>query len=90
MGNVVISPNLKKRSDAINANGDYINPRTKQVVAPAEEVFVPTPEQLNQAKLEVKPEVKSDSLSDKIQKMIEEKVNKIVEKKIEEALKNLL
>ena len=90
MGNIVISPNLRKTANRINVNGDYIDPKTKQVIAPAEEVFVPTPEQLNQAKPEAQPEPKSDVLGDKIQQMINEKVNKIIEQKVEEALKKLL
>jgi hypothetical protein len=82
MGRVVISPNITKTSVRIDGRGNEIDPKTKEVIKPAEVPYVPP------VKLEEKP--KSDVLGDRIQKMIEEKVNKIVEAKIEEALKNLL
>ena len=84
MGGVVIAPNIKKTSVRIDGRGNEIDPKTKQVVSPAEIPYVPTPEQVAQA------QPKSDALGDKIQQMIEAKVNKIVEQKIEEALKKLL
>ena len=82
MGNVVISPNIVKTSERINAKGEIIDPKSKRVIKPVEVPYTPP------VQSEDKP--KSDVLGDRIQKMIEEKVNKIVEAKIEEVLKNLL
>lgn len=43
MGGVIISPNIKKTSTRINVNGDIVDPKTKQVIAPAEQPdYVPT------------------------------------------------
>ena len=34
MGNVHISPNLKKTSERIDPQGNVINPRTKEIISP--------------------------------------------------------
>ena len=36
MGNVVISPHIKKTSERLDFDGNVIDPRTKQVIVPAE------------------------------------------------------
>lgn len=41
----VISPNIKRTSERINPNGDVINPKTKQVIAPNTQEYIPTPEE---------------------------------------------
>ena len=41
MGNVVISPNIKKESVRINPQGDVINARTKQVIEPVQSEYIP-------------------------------------------------
>lgn len=41
MGNVVISPNLKKESVRINPSGDIIDKRTKEVIEPVAQEYVP-------------------------------------------------
>ena len=41
MGNVFISPNLKKTSERIDPNGNVINPKTKQIITPVVEEYVP-------------------------------------------------
>lgn len=41
MGNVVISPNIKRTRDMIDPSGNIINPRNKQIIRPVEAEFVP-------------------------------------------------
>ena len=41
MGNVFISPNLKKTSERIDPSGNIINPRTKEIIKPVIEEYVP-------------------------------------------------
>ena len=78
---VVIDPNIKKESVRIDLNGNQIDPRTKQVVKPVEQAYVPPPAPVKEAN--------SDAIGDRISQIINEKVAKIIEQKIEEALKNL-
>lgn len=40
MGNVFISPNLKKTSERIDPSGNVINPRTKEIIKPVIEEYV--------------------------------------------------
>jgi hypothetical protein len=49
MGGVFVSPNIKKESVRISPNGDFIDPKTKQVIQEVEPEFVapieqPTPQ----------------------------------------------
>ncbi len=80
---VVIDPNIRKESVRIDLSGNQIDPRTKQVIKPAEQAYVPA-----QAAVPA-PVPAVDALGDKISQIINEKVAKIIEQKIEEALKNL-
>lgn len=41
MGNVVISPNIQKTSTRIDASGNVIDPRTKQIIQPVQEAYIP-------------------------------------------------
>lgn len=41
--NVVISPNIKKVSERLDKNGNVIDPRTKQVIAPKEQAVYSAP-----------------------------------------------
>jgi len=46
MGNVQISPNLKRTKVNIDQNGNTVDPRTKQIVVPVEAPYVPSSEDL--------------------------------------------
>jgi hypothetical protein len=41
MGNVVISPNIRKEKEYFDSNGNQIDPKTKQIIKPVEVEFVP-------------------------------------------------
>lgn len=41
MGNVIISPNIKKQSDRIDPQGNVIDKRTKQIIEPVTPEYVP-------------------------------------------------
>lgn len=43
--NVIISPNINKVSERLDKNGNVIDPRTKQVIAPKEQVVYSAPAQ---------------------------------------------
>lgn len=86
MGNTIISSNIKRESVRIDPAGNVINPRTKQIIKPAEPEYVPPITKVE----EVKP---INNMSDKINKMVEakiaEKIDAIVAERVNEALKNL-
>jgi len=67
MGNVFISPNLKKTSERIDPNGNVINPKTKQIITPVTEEYVPpaTPQPTPDAPQQptTQPITKDDGLS---------------------------
>lgn len=73
MGNVFLSPNIKKERVRIDPSGNIINPDTKQVIAPNVPDYVPTPEE----QAFVAPVVTKSNLS--IQEEIEQ-----AEKRVEE------
>jgi hypothetical protein len=88
MGNVIVSPNIKKQSDRIDPAGNIINPKTRQVIQPVEPEYVPPAVPIT---AEVKKE--TPNMSEKINKMVEakiaEKIDAIVEQRVADALKNL-
>ncbi|MCK9370990.1 hypothetical protein M0R04_13855 [Candidatus Dojkabacteria bacterium] len=86
MGNVVISPNIKKESVRIDPAGNVINPRTKQIIQPVAPEYVAPPTVPEPTPLE-KPKI--SKMDDMINKLVEKKVEAMVAKKIEEALSNL-
>lgn len=43
--NTIISPNIKKTSERIDPQGNIINPRTKEIIAPNTQEYIPTPEE---------------------------------------------
>lgn len=45
MGNVIISPNIKKQSDRIDPQGNIIDKRTKQIIEPITPEYVPPVQQ---------------------------------------------
>ena len=51
MGKVILSPNPIKTSERIDINGNVIDPRTKQIIVPQEQEYVPptTPQPLPEA-----------------------------------------
>lgn len=46
MGNILISPNIKKESVRIDTNGNLIDARTKQIVQKNEPDYIPTKEEI--------------------------------------------
>lgn len=93
MGNVVISPNVKKTSERIDPSGNVINARTKEIIKPVEIEYVPPVTVPVEG--EIKPEIapQSNSLSEKIESMvnakISAKIDEIVDKKVAEILNKL-
>ena len=85
MGNVVISPNIKKESVRIDPVGNIINAKTKQVVQPVEPEYIPPVPVIIPTIENAPPEVKTS----KIDEMINKKIEELVAKKIEQALSNL-
>lgn len=49
MGDVIISPNIKRESVRINPAGDIINPKTKQIIQPNKPDYTPTIEEINKS-----------------------------------------
>lgn len=88
MGNVVISPNIKRQSERIDPAGNIINSKTKEVIKPIEPEYIAP---VVEPKVEVKQE--TNSMSEKINKMVEakiaEKIDAIVAQRVEEALSKL-
>lgn len=84
MGQVVISPNLKRTKKWIDANGNEIDPKNKQLIKSKEVEYVPTPEEVaGQAKLPVEPvkipneaKGKGNPLAEAIRKQVQEQVKK--------------
>lgn len=86
MGNVIISPNIKKESVRIDPSGNIINPQTKQIIQPVQEEYVPP--------VVVQPLIDNQSYAQeqktsKIDDMISKKIEEIINRKIEEALNKL-
>ena len=46
MGGIQISPNIHKETVRINASGDIVDPKTKQVVKPNAPDYIPTREEI--------------------------------------------
>ena len=85
----IISPNLRKTSDKINANGDIID-KGGNVLKPNVPDFVPTIAEIQAVQNKpVEEAPKTDKIAEMINAKVAEAVEKIITKKIEEALKNL-
>ncbi len=93
MGNVVISPNIKKESVRIDPQGNIIDPRTKQVKdLGINEIEVVTPQDMIPKVVthETPTEIpKTSKMDEMINKLVEKKVEEMVAKKVEEALSKL-
>jgi len=100
MGNVKISPSIKKESVRIDTFGNIINPSTKEILVPKEKEYEEPGGSVDRAgKTEGKTEGKAGGvdqqlekpgdLGSKIDAMIKLKIEEIVAKKIEDAFKNL-
>lgn len=94
MGNVQISPNLKKTSVRIDPMGNIINPETKEIIKPIEPEFVPpkqesTQESILQGSIQESINRSPNKISSRIDEMINKKIEEMVAKKIDDALKNL-
>lgn len=84
MGNVIISPNIKKESVRIDPSGNIIDPRTKQIIKALEPEFIPPSIQTSVQTPEIPTKIGL-----KIDDMISKKIEEIINRKIEEALNNL-
>jgi len=78
MGNVVISPNIKKQSDRIDPQGNIIDKRTKQIIEPVMPEYVP-PVIAAQPVPEASPEATKSPVSNSLS----------IQEQIDEAKKNL-
>lgn len=80
MGDVQISPNIKKTADRLDKDGNVINPKTKQIIEAVEKPYVPTLEELagvakKPAEATNKPiEAQSSPIGDIIKKKVQEAV----------------
>jgi hypothetical protein len=67
MGQVVISPNIKRTSERIDPAGNVIDPRTKQIIVPKQVEYVPPIQPIStpEAKIEPMPQpvIKDDGMS---------------------------
>lgn len=81
----VISPNLIHTRDRIDPSGNIINPKTKQIIQPVQEEYVP-PENPTIPETAQAPVSKIDEM---INKLVESKIEEMVAKKVEEALSKL-
>ena len=73
MGNVVISPDIKRTKDQIDKDGNVVRPFTKEIIKQAEVAYVPTPEELKT------PAVQEQATTvNPLAAMIKEQVNKAV------------
>ena len=83
MGNVVIAPNIKRTSDRIDPAGNIINAKTKEIIKPIEQEYIPpTPV--------VEPIVEQvEKPSSKLDEIISRKIEELVAKKVEEILNKL-
>lgn len=85
MGQVIISPNIKKESARINVQGDEINPKTKEVLVPKEKEYVPTPEDLKKPEVRVQvPQGKAGPPENPLAEMIKKQVNAAVQEAIKD------
>lgn len=82
MGNVIISPNIKKQSDRIDPQGNIIDKRTKQIIEPITPEYVP-PVQQEYTPPQATKSPTTSSLS--IQEQIDEAKNNLL--KLEELKK---
>lgn len=98
MGNVQISPNLKKTSVRIDPMGNIINPETKEIIKPIEPEFVPPKQESTQESIlqgSIQESIQEsinrspNKISSRIDEMINKKIEEMVAKKIDDALKNL-
>lgn len=92
MGNVIISPNIKKTSDRIDTSGNIINPRTKEIIESNKSEF-PIPETVPQPTLNAPQAPQTSSLSEKVESMVQakiaSKIDEIVDRKVAEILSKL-
>jgi len=94
MGNVILSPNIKKTSVRIDTSGNIIDKDTKQIL----EANIPEPTSIdNTFSVNTQPEApqspQTNSFSEKVESIIQaklaSKIDEIVEKKVAEILSKL-
>ena len=88
MGGTFISPNIRKVSERINPNGDVINARTKQIIKPVEQEFMP-PSTVQMPEIPIANKVGS-KIDEMINNLVEKKVEEIVAKKVSEVLDKMI
>jgi hypothetical protein len=81
MGKVIIAPGLKRQRVQIDVDGNEVRPFTKQVVAPVEQEYAPTPDELKAAATKQSVEV-INSPTNPLADMIKAQVNKAVQESI--------
>ncbi len=87
MGNVIISPNVKRTSERIDPGGNVIDPRTKQIIQPVVPEYVPPV--ADEVPLQDLPTSTATPSISKIDEMINKKIEDMVARKIEEAFSKL-
>lgn len=83
MGNVIISPNIKKQSDRIDPQGNIIDKRTKQIIEAVTPEYVPPAQPVEYMPPQATKSPTTSSLS--IQEQIDEAKNNLA--KLEELKK---
>lgn len=81
MGGVQLSPNIKKTSQRIDPNGNIIDPKTKQVLIPVEQDYVPP------VQVEKKPEPVAET--PKANNPLADAIKAQVQKAVQEQIKNI-
>lgn len=69
MGNVIISPNIKKVSDRIDTSGNILNPKTKEIITKVEPEIAqqPAPQSVIASTTSFTPKVEGLSILDQIE-----------------------
>lgn len=90
MGGVQIAPNMKKTSQRIDPNGNIIDPKTKQVLIPVEQDYVPSV-QVAQPKEARIIDVYKEATKDSEQKSnpLKEAIKAEVQKAVQEQIKSI-
>lgn len=81
MGKVIIAPGIKRQRVQIDVDGNEVRPFTDQVVAPVEQEYTPTKEELESASKKKSVEVINSPINP-LADMIKAQVNKAVQESI--------
>lgn len=91
MGNVTISPNIKKESAFIDPNGNIIDRKTKQIIEENKPDYVPPQKEVKEENKAIKNPYKNEGgkLNELIEKKIASKIDEIISKRIDDILGKL-